>query len=70
MQPSTVIFLVLENIGDIIEDIEDELVSEPRKESLHKIYNEKRTMLLLRKSVWPLREVISSLERGRIIIIP
>ncbi|MBN1292076.1 MAG: magnesium/cobalt transporter CorA [Candidatus Latescibacteria bacterium] len=57
-------FVVLENIGDIIEEIEDELVSEPRKESLHKIYDEKRTMLILRKSVWPLRELISSLERG------
>lgn len=56
-------FVVLEKIGDRIEKIEDELVEDPRIETLHDIYAMKRQMITLRKSVWPLREVISRLDR-------
>jgi len=56
-------FMILEKLGERIEDIEDELVTNPTPETLHTIHNLKREMILLRKSVWPLREVISRLER-------
>ena len=56
-------FLILEKIGEKIEEIEDELVANPAPETLQAIHNLKRQMIFLRKSVWPLREVISRLER-------
>ncbi len=56
-------FIVLEKLGERIEDIEDELVTNPTPETLQTIHHMKREMILLRKSVWPLREVISRLER-------
>ena len=57
-------FAILEGIGERIEDLEEELVSHPKKETLHRIHELKREMIFLRKAVWPLREVISTLQRG------
>jgi magnesium transporter len=57
-------FVVLENLGEQIEDLEEELVTDPRKETLHRIHGLKRQMIFLRKSVWPLREVVSRMERA------
>jgi len=56
-------FMVLEKIGEKIEDIEDDLVNNPTPEVLQTIHKLKRELIFLRKSVWPLREVISRLER-------
>ncbi|TRO51783.1 magnesium/cobalt transporter CorA [Candidatus Bathyarchaeota archaeon] len=56
-------FAVLEKVGEKIEEIEDEIVSNPSPVTLQAIHELKRQMILLRKSVWPLREVISRLER-------
>ena len=57
-------FAILEGIGERIEGLEEELVSNPKKETLHRIHELKREMIFLRKAVWPLREVISTLQRG------
>jgi magnesium transporter len=57
-------FMVLEKLGEAIEEIEDKLVTEPRSETLQTIHDLKRETVFLRKSVWPLREVISRLERS------
>jgi magnesium transporter len=57
-------FMVLENLGETIEDIEDKLVTNPTAETLRTIHDLKREMVFLRKSVWPLREVINRLERS------
>jgi len=43
-----------------------ELVSDPDPDTLHKIHGLKREMIMLRKSVWPLREVTSRLQRDEI----
>jgi len=56
-------FVILEEIGERIENIEDELVKNPQAQTLHRIHGFKREMIYLRKAVWPLREVISALER-------
>lgn len=57
-------FVILEQLGEKIEDLEDELVANPRRETIENIHAMKRETLYLRKSVWPLREVIGALERG------
>jgi magnesium transporter len=57
-------FLVLERLGEKIEGLEESLVMDPKRELLHEIHGLKREMIFLRKSVWPLREVISGLQRA------
>jgi len=57
-------FLVLERFGEKIESLEEELVTYPTPETVQLIHKLKRDLIFLRKSVWPLREVISGLERG------
>jgi magnesium transporter len=57
-------FTVLEKLGEKIEGMEEELVTNPTPETLQTMHNLKREMIFLRKSVWPLREVVSRLERG------
>jgi magnesium transporter len=57
-------FVVLEKLGEQIEGMEEELVTNPTPVTLQRIHNLKREMIFLRKSVWPLREVVSRLERG------
>jgi magnesium transporter len=57
-------FVVLENLGEQIEFLEEELVTDPNPGTLQTIHELKRELIFLRKSVWPLREVISALERG------
>ena len=56
-------FGVLEKLGEEIELVEDELVADPKREILHRIHGLKREMIYLRKSAWPLREVINGMER-------
>ncbi|MFH1672967.1 MAG: magnesium/cobalt transporter CorA [Pseudomonadota bacterium] len=62
-------FIILEKLGERIEDIQDALITNPIPETLHEIQKLKREMIFLRKSVWPLREVISALERGESSLI-
>jgi magnesium transporter len=62
-------FTVLERLGEQIELLEEELVTNPTPETLQAIHELKREMIFLRKSVWPVREVISALERGESSLI-
>jgi len=57
-------FIVLEQLGESMESMEEELVTNPVPQTLQTIHNLKREMILLRKSVWPFREIVSRLERG------
>ncbi len=56
-------FVLLEKLGDEIEALEDQLILEPQPQTLQRIHHFKREMLMLRKAVWPLREVLSQLSR-------
>ncbi|MFH1471195.1 MAG: magnesium and cobalt transport protein CorA, partial [Candidatus Micrarchaeota archaeon] len=51
-------FVILEKIGERVETIEDKLVSNPVPETLQNIYDMKQDIIALRKSVWPLREIL------------
>ncbi|PIZ51030.1 magnesium and cobalt transport protein CorA [Candidatus Woesearchaeota archaeon CG_4_10_14_0_2_um_filter_33_13] len=57
-------YMVLEKIGEYIEVLEEELLTNPTHETLNKIHRLKGDLIYLRKSVWPLRDVISSLQRS------
>jgi magnesium transporter len=56
-------FSILEQYGEKIESLEDELTTNPSIETLNTIHRLKKDIVLLRRSVWPLREVIGSLQR-------
>jgi len=56
-------FVILESFGEKVEALEDELISNPRPETLHTIQRYKRDMILLRKAVWPLREMINGMQK-------
>lgn len=57
-------FVVLERLEDRIEALHEELVANPAPKTLQEIQHVKRELIFLRKSIWPLREVISGVQRG------
>ena len=57
-------FSILETLGEEIDLEEEALLSNPAGRTLQAIQHLKRDMIFLRKSVWPLRETISALERS------
>jgi magnesium transporter len=56
-------FPILERYGEEIEDLEDEVVGNPTRQTLEKIHKIKRELLTLRRSIWPQRDAINSLIR-------
>ncbi|HET7061252.1 MAG TPA: magnesium/cobalt transporter CorA [Nitrosospira sp.] len=56
-------FVILERLDEKTEALETELISRPLPGTLHSIYRLKRQNVFLRRSLWPMREVINSLQR-------
>lgn len=56
-------FPVLEDYGERLEDLQDEVVDKPTRQTLDKIHKIKRELLLLRRAIWPQRDAINSLIR-------
>ena len=56
-------FKVLEEIGEKIESLQEEVLENPSPEILQTIQNLRRELIFIRKSIWPLREIISGLRR-------
>ncbi|MFX1496664.1 MAG: magnesium/cobalt transporter CorA [Promethearchaeota archaeon] len=56
-------FITLEITSEKIENIENELISDPSPETLQSIYRLKRSIIDLRKTIWPLRELVNMLQR-------
>jgi magnesium transporter len=63
-------FLILEQMGDRIEALEEKLLAKPDRQLLHRIHQAKREMIMLRRAVWPLRELIGGLQRDITLITP
>ncbi|GAB4345182.1 MAG: magnesium/cobalt transporter CorA [Candidatus Abyssubacteria bacterium] len=57
-------FIVLEKLGETIEELEENFVTEPTQASLRTLHELKREGIFLRKAIWPLRELVAGLERG------
>jgi magnesium transporter len=62
-------FEVIERFEDMIEFLEDKVVTEPSPENLRVIHDTKMETIMLRKSIWPLREMVGFLERGESSLI-
>ncbi|HOC19226.1 MAG TPA: magnesium/cobalt transporter CorA [Vicinamibacterales bacterium] len=56
-------FPMLEYYGDRLEEVEGEVLERARPESIKDIHDLKRELLLLRRAVWPIRDVVSNLMR-------
>ncbi|PLX97975.1 MAG: magnesium and cobalt transport protein CorA [Desulfuromonas sp.] len=56
-------FHILEKIGDQLTLLEQDLIHEPTQDCLNRIYHFKNQLLVLRKSIWPLREVIAEMQK-------
>ncbi|MDT8437026.1 MAG: magnesium/cobalt transporter CorA, partial [Gemmatimonadota bacterium] len=56
-------FPVLERVGEMLEELEDEVLSGPTNETPARIHAIRRDLLALRKSVWPHRDMTNTLIR-------
>lgn len=56
-------FTVLDDLGDVADELEEELIARPDRLTLSRIYFVKRKLMFLRKSVFPLRTLIGNLIR-------
>lgn len=57
-------FSVLEQIGERTEQLEEDLMAHPGADQLQTLHRLKRETIVLRRAIWPLREVINTLLRG------
>jgi magnesium transporter len=55
-------FSMLENVGETIETIEDEVISLPTATSQQLIYKLKRRLFYAKKIMWPTREVMGAIQ--------
>lgn len=56
-------FVCIEKLAETIDYLEEKLIENPTPAVLKNIYLVKREIILLRKSLWPLREIASKLHR-------
>jgi len=56
-------FPLLESYGEFVEDLDEELLENPSKSTLQKIHRAKRELLLIRRLLWPQREIVNTLIR-------
>ncbi len=62
-------FPVLEHIGEELEAVEEEMLIKPSKHTVTQLHNYKRTLMQLRRFVWPERDVVSGMlhSEGHIV---
>jgi magnesium transporter len=56
-------FPILEHFGDRLELLEDLVLQRPGPEVIQEIHRAKRELLLVRRALWPMREVLSKMQR-------
>jgi len=62
-------YTILETLGEQVENLEEILLVNQGKSALHNIHFLKRKILSLRRSVWPLRELLTNFERSESVLI-
>ncbi|WP_448698998.1 magnesium/cobalt transporter CorA [Mucilaginibacter sp. AW1-3] len=56
-------FSLLNNLGDLLEDIEEQLYDNPNKTIMYEAQRVKRSLIVLRRATWPERDKINSMIR-------
>ena len=57
-------FPILEQFGDLLETMEDQVLLDPSPKMQKRIFNIKRQLVTLRRVFWPLREMVGELIRN------
>lgn len=57
-------FVVLDKIGECLEDIESRLSDAEPPNILSKVHHLKRELIFLRKNIWPVRDIVNSLQHS------
>jgi magnesium transporter len=56
-------FPILELFGDRLEELEDRVLQHPSPDTIQEIHRVKRELLLVRRALWPMRELLSKMQR-------
>lgn len=56
-------FVMIEDLGEKVEVLEDEVFDNPSHEHYNRIHSLKREMIIFRKNIFPLREAISQIQK-------
>jgi magnesium transporter len=56
-------FPILEQFGDSLEELEDRVLQRPGQDAMQDIHRMKRELLLVRRAMWPMREVLQRMQR-------
>jgi magnesium transporter len=56
-------FKIIENLEDRIQPLEEDVVIDPRPRVMQSIHDLKSDLVFLRRSLWPLREMLTRLDR-------
>ena len=63
-------FPMLEKIGDALEDIESAIMSDPQPSDVTQLHALKRELLVVKRALWPSREMLSSMTREDVDVVP
>lgn len=58
-------FPILERYSKRLEDVEEESLTEPERDTLQKVHAVKRELFLFRRAMWPMRDLIKQIQRER-----
>lgn len=56
-------FPLMEHLGTLLEELEEQVLAEATRETLERVHNLRRELLLLRRQLWPTREALGRLMR-------
>jgi len=62
-------FPMLEEFGDRLDDLESAVLARPTKDTLARIKEARRTLIRLRRAVWPMRDAVAALQGEHIALI-
>ena len=57
-------FSILERFAEVVEELETEVLDDPSADTMRRIHGLKHEMLVVRRAVWPLRELSNALARS------
>lgn len=60
-------FVVIEKIGDELDRIEVRILNGANDVEINELHSIKRELILLRKAIWPMRELISSISKSALV---
>ena len=55
---------ILEKMGDYLDDLQDELMSNPTRQSLNRLLQKKKDLVLLRRTIWTERDKLNDILRS------